>query len=116
MLLDWVRRIGSREADKALDQFFNEDDLSRKIEDIIDERIAEFLCGSQHQNMQMTSPGWSMVLAAALRRYWPDLDKKTAARWMLEYAQDYDVEKSDWTPATAKMLAYEYASLFGEAA
>ena len=114
MLREWARRIGVKAADDALNEFVSSGDLDRRIRLIVEDRVSEILDGDQQKRLTMT--GWRLVLVSAIKRYWPDLDDQTAACWMLDYASAYQVGRKQWTPETAKLLAREYVSEFGEAA
>ncbi|MBS0257223.1 MAG: hypothetical protein JSR13_05845 [Proteobacteria bacterium] len=60
--------------------------------------------------------GWfNLCLAYCLKTHWPDVDEKTAIRWLREYiGVRHGSPGYEWTYASAEIVASEYAMQFGE--
>ncbi len=55
-----------------------------------------------------------MGMRLALQRYWPEIDAKTCADWLTDYAgAKYGTPGYCWTANVAKTLAREYVSECG---
>jgi hypothetical protein len=87
--------------------------LEHRLPDVINEVAREKFAANP--DMHLTNAGFGFAMALELNALWPDLDTGTAAKWMWDYIRDgLDVDKREWTPATAKRLAQSYASEYGE--
>lgn len=63
----------------------------------------------------LTELGFNWALALYLQDIWPDVDMRDAVRWLREYiGVPYGHKDYAWNAAAAKLIAFEYASDFGE--
>lgn len=97
--------------------------VSETIVKVVDERlpslIEEIMTAKfeREPNVNLTNAGFGWALSIALRKHWPNLDGKTAARWLWDYIDvPYGSKGYVWTYAAAREIAAQYVSDFGEAA
>lgn len=66
---------------------------------------------------QLSPIGFRWACAIALKKYWPDMDVRTAAYWLTDYVGvPIGTTGYVWTFSAAQDLAREYVEQFGEAA
>lgn len=92
--------------------------LDRELPGIIERHMVKRF--SEDRDLELTEIGFEWAMMLALRKRWPDLDRKTAAKWMREYVAFSGMAFGDpdyeWTPRAADELAQHYVDEFGEAA
>ena len=112
--MSWLRRLVRKHVEKTVTETITkvvDDKLPALIEKIITEKY------EGDPNLPLTETGFSWALSIALRKHWPELDSKTAARWLRDYVGvPFGASGYRWTYAGAQELALQYVQEFGEAA
>ena len=117
-MFDWLIRKWVKEGvDKVVREEFPKM-LDARLPAIIDEHLANSF--AENPELQLTESGMGAAMSLALRKHWPDLDRKTSLDWMWEYVESSGIQFNDpaceWTPRAAEELAFSYVQEFGEAA
>ena len=106
---------------EGVDRFFREEFpkmLDRELPGIIEGHLNKRFIDNPDMPLSEAGFGWAMILS--LRKLWPDLDRKTASKWMWGYLHSAGITFGDpdydWTPRAARDLARSYVEEFGEAA
>lgn len=112
--MSWLRRLVRRHVEKTVDQ---------TVAKVVDEKLptlVEKIITEKHErepNLPLTEIGFSWALSIALRKHWPNLDGKTASRWLWDYIDvPFGAKGYRWSYAGAQELALQYVQEFGEAA
>ena len=115
-MFDWLIRNWAKE---GVDRFMRNEFpkmLDRELPTIIDEHLAKRF--AENPELQLTKVGMGAAMSLALRKHWPDIDRRTAIDWMWEYIEFSGIRFGDpdyeWTPRAAEELALSYVQEFGE--
>lgn len=101
-----IDKIVSREINRALD---------RLLPAAIERHLRKIFAEKPDMPLNKAGFGWAFYLA--IKDIWPDVDHKTASKWVADYV-DVPVGEPgyDWTPRAAKEMAALFAQEYGETA
>lgn len=91
--------------------------IVKVIDDLLPPRVEEVVAKRLEQmpTADLTSAGFGWALSIALRKHWPEIDGKTAARWLWDYVGvPFGTRGYGWTYADAREIASQYVAQFGE--
>ena len=112
--MSWLHRIVRKEVEKTVDRTIKKV-IDEKLPALVEKIITESY--EREPDRPLTETGFSWALSIALRKHWPELDSKTAARWLRDYVGvPFGASGYRWTYAGAQELALQYVQEFGEAA
>lgn len=112
--MSWLRRIIRKEVEETVETTIKKV-IDDKLPDLVSKVITEKY--EADPNQPLTELGFSWALSIALRKHWPQVDGKTAARWLWEYIDvPFGAKGYRWTYAGAQELALQYVQEFGEVA
>lgn len=107
--MNWFRPLIEKTVTETIKKVID-DELPGLVEKIITEKY------EKQPNLELTEVGFSWALSIALRKHWPQMDNKTASRWLWDYVGvPFGAKGYKWTYSGAKELASEYVQEFGEA-
>lgn len=102
---------------KFLSRLFLRRAPAPSLPDLIGKVVAESIVKAvtAEPNKPLSPIGFRWACAIALKRYWPEMDVRTAADWLMDYiCLPVGTAGYDWTYAAAQDLAREYIEQFGE--
>lgn len=112
--MSWLRRLLRQHVEHTVDETIAkviDDKLPALVEKIITEKY------EHDPNLPLTETGFSWALSIALQKHWPEIDGKTAARWLWDYVDvPFGAKGYRWTYAGAQEIALQYVQEFGEEA